>query len=755
MSPFFEVYMQKYDIIKRLKGHTLDLKSLEEKSFLVSDEEKEALKNILNTLIDEGIVYFKDGSYSLLSDLKIYLGEVIEKANNYVLIRVKNSSLEIRLSGKESDDLLVGDLIYLREFQDGIYHALEYYKAISELKGTFSLSSRGEKILLVPSLKDTDYLVFVDNDTIGVKQGDLVKAKIIRMRGNKIFVSISERLVDASSVSSDISKILYLHDVESEFSQASLEECEKIEDKITAEELQGREDYRDHLVFTIDSDEAHDFDDAIEGKRVGAGYEVVVHIADVTHYVKRNHPLDEEASKRGTSIYLADRVVPMLPVKLSNGICSLNPNVDRLTLSCKFNIDANGNAFNSSVFLSVINSKARLTYNNVNKLFANEEVDIPKDIADSLKILNECAKTIRKRRELNGALSLESTELKFRLDENGNPVEVIKEIQGEAEKLIEDLMIVANCEVAKLLKRARIPLLYRVHDLPPKDKLEKFKDYLKKIGLLTFFPKDSDITSSRLNDFLANIKDPNLRLAVSSSLLRALAKAKYSPMEIGHFGLSELYYCHFTSPIRRYPDDIIHRLVKEYLLEEKNYDKSELKDYLDYEGERLSSLEVRADEIEREVDDLESCKYMLDKIGTTFDAKVTSLLKRGMFVETSLGIEGFISYRLLEGDYFFNERKYVACSENDDKVYSLGTPLKVTLLYVDVENRDIDFISPSLYKKYSLSIDDEEKRRLAKEGIRIYQTEKKKMVGKPRFINRRNSHRKNYNKKNSYRGRKR
>ena len=316
-------------------------------------------------------------------------------------------------------------------------------------------------------------------------------------------------------------------------------------------------------------------------------------------------------------------------------------------------------------------------------------------------------------------------------------------------------MILANCEVAKLLKRARIPLLYRVHDLPPKDKLEKFKDYLKKIGLLTFFPKDSDITSSPLNDFLANIKDPNLRLAVSSSLLRALAKAKYSPMEIGHFGLSELYYCHFTSPIRRYPDDIIHRLVKEYLLEEKNYDKSELKDYLDYEGERLSSLEVRADEIEREVDDLESCQYMLDKIGTTFDAKVTSLLKRGMFVETSLGIEGFISYRLLEGDYFFNERKYVACSENDDKVYSLGTPLKVTLLYVDVENRDIDFISPSLYKKYSLSIDDEEKRRLAKEGIRIYLTEKKKMVGKPRFINRRNSYRKNYNKKNSYRGRKR
>lgn len=731
--------MKEKEIVSLLKGQEKSLKALEEQTECYTADEKVELKNTIEKLMDGGIVAEINGTYYLLKDRGEFLAEITVKTRNYVILKAIPSGEECRISGEEADQLLVGTLVYAKEFQRGIYHCLDYYRPVLSLKGYYSFDNEGNEIVSIDYLNRCEKKVVVTSIAGGLEdkigQGDLVEAKIIDLYKDTIEVEITDLLVSAQDVGSDISMIIAENGAAIDFPKSVLDEVKDIPTEVTKEDLEGREDYRDVCVVTIDGDDAHDFDDAVSIKKDGSGYELTVYIADVTHYVKTGHPLDDEAKARGTSIYVADRVVPMLPFELSNGICSLNPNADRLVLAVTMGIDSMGNAFNPRVHRGVIKSHGRLTYNKVNEYFEGKDVEYSDEIKDALDLLHDASLKIRRRRRLQGSIELDSTELKFKLDENGTPIEVKKMKQGESEKMIEDLMIVANCSIARLLASHGIPVLYRVHELPPKDKLSTFRDYLKKMRLLKSFPKSENLSGAKLNDFLASVEDDNIRSSVSHMMLRAMAKARYSPEDIGHFGLAELDYCHFTSPIRRYPDDIIHRLVKDYIIDKKPVDYDEEYARLEYMGDVLSREEIRADHIQRECDDLESAKYMEQHIGELYHGRVTGLVQRGMFIETDIGIEGFLAYHCMHGDFFnYDERNFAAFGKETDISFSIGTEIDVKVLASNPMKREIDFATPEFYDEYAIDLDETRREKLSLDGIRIYQNGSRPMMtGRMRF----------------------
>ncbi len=729
--------MTETQIIKLLKNQQLSLQALVEKVEAFTSQQKNQLDEILSHLEATGIVGKHNSFYYLLKDQGVFLARIIVKNKNFVILKAIPSGEEVRISGEESDQLLLCDMVYAKEFQKGTYHCLDYYKAVSSLKGKYSLTRSGKEQLQVSYLNAAGKTVLIQNKPEGleINQGDFLEGDIVYFKDNTLAVNITKKLVSAQDVGADISMIIAENDGRLEFPEAVLEEAKKIPQSLSLEDYEGRTDFREHTIITIDGDDAHDFDDAVEGRRLGSGYEITVHIADVTHYVRPNHPLDDEARQRGTSIYVADRVVPMLPFELSNGICSLNPEVDRLVLSVTMQVDGLGNVFYSKVEKGVIRSHGRLTYRQVNNFFEGKDEGFSNEICETLSILHEASQAIRRRRTLQGAMKLDSVELKYSLDEKGMPVEVTKQVQGESEKMIEDLMIIANCSVARLLKDEKIPVLYRVHEFPPLQKLSVLKDFLRKMGLIKEFPKTENISGSRLNDFLESIQDEKLRSSVSYMVLRSMAKARYTPEELGHFGLSEWDYCHFTSPIRRYPDDIIHRLVKDFLIDKKNLEKEDVLSYLDNMGETMSALEAKADSIQREVDDLEAAKYMSQHIGELYHGKVVSMVQRGMFIQTDLGIEGFLAYHCMHGDYFkYNEKAFAVMGKMTDISFSIGTPIDIKVLAANPDKLEVDFATPEFYDQHALNLTEAERESLSLNGIQVTDDENNLMMtGKPRF----------------------
>ena len=738
--------MTEKDITKLLQGQFLNQKALAHKLEAVTTQQKTEMENLLEHLKFQGIIGIHDDSYYLIAEQGIKLAKVSLKKRNFVVLRPIPDGDEIKISGAEADGLLLGDLIYVKEAQ-GFYHGIDYLKPVESFKGRYSLTASGKQQLLVDYLNQCGKTVLISSVDESIKdtinQGDLVIGQIQSYSNNVYTVAVSRILVKADKVGSDISMIITSNDAPIDFPEEVLAQAKSIPTELKQEDYLERTDLREETIVTIDGNDSHDFDDAVSVKKCGSGYEVSVHIADVTHYVRPSSPLDDEAVFRGTSIYVADRVVPMLPFELSNGICSLNPGVDRVCLTVVMKVDGMGNVFSSNVFKSVIRSHGRLTYDGVNNFFEGKDVDYSDDIKQTLSLLHDCSKAIRRRRELQGSMKLSSTEIKFKLDENGQPTDLTKEVQGESEKMIEDLMVIANCEIAKLLKSHHIPVLYRIHEQPPLQKLINFRDFIKKMNpkLLASFPKTEDITGSRLNDFLASIEDENLRSVISYMMLRALAKAKYSPEEKGHFGLAEPFYCHFTSPIRRYPDDIIHRLVKDYLIDEKPFEYDDVFAYLQMMGDRTSASEARADIISRKVDDLESAKYMTQHIGEVYHGKITGMVLRGMFIETEIGIEGFLAYHCMHGDVFnFDDKSYSVVGKHHPELsFTIGTPIDIAVLASNPDKLEIDFSTPEFYKANAVSLSEAEREDLSLNGLRVYEEDEDfvSMTGRARFSDRR------------------
>ena len=459
-------------------------------------------------------------------------------------------------------------------------------------------------------------------------------------------------------------------------------------------ELKDRRDLRNEVIFTIDGDDTKDIDDAISIKKLPNGhYQLGVHIADVSYYVREGSPLDNEAMERGTSVYLVDRVIPMLPHELSNGICSLNPNVDRLAISCVMEFDSNGKQLDYEIFQSVIKSRIQMTYKKVNSILEKDIIpDGYEDYVEDLKTMSELANILRKAKVKRGYIDFEVDEAKILVDENCVPIDVVLRDRGTGEKLIEDFMIAANECVASHIYFMNLPFIYRVHEYPKEEKIRSFLGFISGLGYkVTGNIKDFKPTT--MQNILGQLKDKPEYKILSTLLLRSMQKAVYKPENLGHYGLASSCYTHFTSPIRRYPDTTVHRLLRTYLFD-KNIDMRTIKKWeekLVYVAEHSSERERASVDCEREVDDMKMAEYMEKHIGEEFEGMISSITSFGMFVELDNLIEGLVSLRDMKDFFHFDEEHLCLTGEKSHVKYSIGERVVIKVVRASKEEKTIDF----------------------------------------------------------------
>lgn len=495
----------------------------------------------------------------------------------------------------------------------------------------------------------------------------------------------------------DILSVIYKYGLPGPFSEEVLKQADETPDKITEEEIKNRRDLRDQLIITIDGADAKDLDDAVTVTKLDNGnYKLGVHIADVSYYVREGTPIDLEAADRGTSIYLVDRVIPMIPHRLSNGICSLNPHEDRLTLSCEMEIDSKGEVVQHEIFQSVIRSTERMTYSDVNKILVEKDEELIKKyekIVPMLELMAELADILRGKRMKRGAIDFDFKEAKILVDEEGKPTDVVIRERSVAERLIEEFMLAANETVAEYFHWLNVPFIYRIHEEPKEEKLQRFFEFITNFGYIVR-GKANSVHPRALQTIIEEVQGKPEEMVVSTVMLRSMQQAKYYPESLGHFGLSTDFYTHFTSPIRRYPDLIVHRLIRTYLFEGMMDDETLQKwnEKLPAIAEHSSKMERRAVDAERETEDMKKAEFMEDKIGEEFDGIISSITNFGMFVELPNTIEGLVRVSYMTDDYYhYDDRQYAMIGERTGNVFQIGDEITVRVVEVNKDEHTIDF----------------------------------------------------------------
>lgn len=537
--------------------------------------------------------------------------------------------------------------------------------------------------------------IYIRKEPVVLDGTEIIKVDIDKYptRGHDYFVaSVRDIVGHQGDVGIDVLEVLESMDIVSEFPEDVIAEANAIPDAPTEKDLIGRVDLRQEVTFTIDGADAKDLDDAVHIKLLDNGhFELGVHIADVSYYVTEGSALNREALSRGTSVYVTDRVVPMLPERLSNGICSLNPNLDRLTQSCIMEIDQNGRVVNHQITQSVINTTYRMTYTAVNDIIAGDEEICSEyeSIVSSVQHMVTLHHTLEAMRTRRGALNFDTSEAKIMVNDKGMPVDIVIRNRGIAERMIESFMLAANETVAEHYARLKLPFIYRIHEEPKAEKLQKFIDYASVFGV-QIQGTATKITQSALQDFMKKVQGQPGSEVLSMMLLRSMQQARYSEHNHGHYGLAAEYYTHFTSPIRRYPDLLVHRMIRDY--DDKAMDKADhFANLIPEIATQTSSLERRAIDAERIVEAMKKAEYMEEYVGEKFEGVVASVVKFGMFVELPNTIEGLIHVTTLPEYYHFNERTLTLQGEKSGKVFRVGQQIKVKLIRSDKETGDIDF----------------------------------------------------------------
>lgn len=537
--------------------------------------------------------------------------------------------------------------------------------------------------------------IYIRKEPVVLDGTEIIKVDIDKYptRGHDYFVaSVRDIVGHQGDVGIDVLEVLESMDIVSEFPEDVIAEANDIPDAPTEKDLIGRVDLRQEVTFTIDGADAKDLDDAVHIKLLDNGhFELGVHIADVSYYVTEGSALNREALSRGTSVYVTDRVVPMLPERLSNGICSLNPNLDRLTQSCIMEIDQNGRVVNHQITQSVINTTYRMTYTAVNDIIAGDEEICSEyeSIVSSVQHMVTLHHTLEAMRTRRGALNFDTSEAKIMVNDKGMPVDIVIRNRGIAERMIESFMLAANETVAEHYARLKLPFIYRIHEEPKAEKLQKFIDYASVFGV-QIQGTATKITQSALQDFMKKVQGQPGSEVLSMMLLRSMQQARYSEHNHGHYGLAAEYYTHFTSPIRRYPDLLVHRMIRDY--DDKAMDKADhFANLIPEIATQTSSLERRAIDAERIVEAMKKAEYMEEYVGEEFEGVVASVVKFGMFVELPNTIEGLIHVTTLPEYYHFNERTLTLQGEKSGKVFRVGQQIKVKLIRSDKETGDIDF----------------------------------------------------------------
>lgn len=537
--------------------------------------------------------------------------------------------------------------------------------------------------------------IYIRKEPVVLDGTEIIKVDIDKYptRGHDYFVaSVRDIVGHQGDVGIDVLEVLESMDIVSEFPEDVIAEANAIPDAPTEKDLIGRVNLRQEVTFTIDGADAKDLDDAVHIKLLDNGhFELGVHIADVSYYVTEGSALNREALSRGTSVYVTDRVVPMLPERLSNGICSLNPNLDRLTQSCIMEIDQNGRVVNHQITQSVINTTYRMTYTAVNDIIAGDEEICSEyeSIVSSVQHMVTLHHTLEAMRTRRGALNFDTSEAKIMVNDKGMPVDIVIRNRGIAERMIESFMLAANETVAEHYARLKLPFIYRIHEEPKAEKLQKFIDYASVFGV-QIQGTATKITQSALQDFMKKVQGQPGSEVLSMMLLRSMQQARYSEHNHGHYGLAAEYYTHFTSPIRRYPDLLVHRMIRDY--DDKAMDKADhFANLIPEIATQTSSLERRAIDAERIVEAMKKAEYMEEYVGEEFEGVVASVVKFGMFVELPNTIEGLIHVTTLPEYYHFNERTLTLQGEKSGKVFRVGQQIKVKLIRSDKETGDIDF----------------------------------------------------------------
>lgn len=673
--------------------------------FDINPEEYKSFKKVLKSMEREGlIVRTKKDKFGVPERLGLITGklQVHQKGFGFLLPETEGEK-DVFIPSSSMNGAMNGDKVLVqitREDLNGKKREGEVREVLersnNKIIGVYE-DSRNFGFVVPEDTRLNQDIFISKKDRNGAKDGDVVICEIVKWADKRRSPEgiVKEVLGRKGDKGLDILTIIKKYGLPEEFSEKVLNYAENIEEEIEAKEYARRKDLRNLRMVTIDGEDAKDLDDAVSIERLDNGkFRLGVHIADVSHYVREKNPLDKEALKRGTSVYLIDRVIPMLPKKLSNGICSLNPKVDRLALSCFMIIDKNGKVIQHEIEESVIKTSERMTYTDVTKILENNDEELIKRydyLVDDFKAMEELCNILREKRIKRGAIDFNFEESKIILNDLGKPIDIKPYDRAIANRIIEEFMLVCNETIAEHMFWTNLPFVYRIHEEPDEEKLEKFKEFVYNLGYIVRWGQEAHPRA--LQDILEKVKGKKEETVVSTLLLRSMMQAKYSPECVGHFGLAAKYYCHFTSPIRRYPDLQIHRIIKEQLngkIDEKRAGR--LTNIVEIASKQSSEMERLAQEAEREVDDLKKAEYMQERIGEEFTAIISSVTSFGLFAELPNTIEGLIHITALDDDYYiYDEAHLCLIGERTKKVYRLGDEIKVRCTRVDIDNREIYF----------------------------------------------------------------
>lgn len=688
------------EILKLLKEkRNTSLTSIEINDYLKLNtvDEYSKLESILEKLCQEGKIYYseKKKRYTPIENTNYKTGRLIvnPKGYGFVILEPSFNEDDIYINGSNlldarNNDIVIIELINKGSREGRVVRVLK--RDDSTLVGEFY--EKDNKYYVKPDKQGyTDILVSSDK-TKGAVPGHKVLIKPIR-EGHEYIGEVLRIIGHKNDVGVDILSYVYQYDFDPTYSEEVMNAVLEIPTEVSLSDMEGRTDLREETIFTIDGDDTKDIDDAVSIKKISDDmYQLGVHIADVSHYVKKDGIIDKDAYDRGTSVYLVDRVIPMLPHKLSNGICSLNPNTNRLALSCVMDINSKGYVKKYQIFKSVIRSKKQMTYNCVNEILENNKVpEGYEPYVEDLKLMNELSNILRRKMVNHGYLEFNRPEAKILVDEKCHPYKIELRSQRTGEKLIENFMIVANETVAGYIEDMKVPGIYRVHDKPNKEKLQVFLKFLNHKG----YNINADINKFKVLDYQRLLKlfeGKDDEIILNTLAIQTMAKAKYSDVNIGHFGIASKRYAHFTSPIRRYPDLTLHRLVKEYTEHNNPQTVSYWQKKLFDIANQSSKKEQDAINCERDVEKMKKAEYMEDHIGEVFNGIISGVCEFGMFVELENTVEGLVRIEDIPGDYYlYNKDLNAMLGRKNKNRYVYGDKVTVEVIKASRETAQVDF----------------------------------------------------------------
>ena len=692
------------EIIKVLTNsdRALNIYELEDKLAINTVEETKIFTEELRRLVDDVVVYHSNKDKYMMLD-KSHLRKGIMRANKkgFGFVEVDNLDDDIYVASENMNGAIHDDIVLVEITSKMTVNRLEgrilkvLKRQVERYIGEISFDAKGVGHVILDDKRVNINVQIPKDKSLNAVDGHKVVVELVKRINNKKYEGkVVEIIGHKNDPGVDILSIIYKYNINTVFPDDVKEEVKNIKMEVTPEDYAGRRDLRDMEIFTIDSDDTKDIDDAISIEKYANGhYKLGVHIADVSYYVKEGSPLDNEAMERGTSVYLVDRVIPMLPHELSNGICSLNPNTDRLAISCIMEFDSTGRQVDYELFPSVIRSRIQMTYKKVNSILENNIVpEGYEPYEKSLRIMAELASILRKAKIKRGYLDFDVDEAKILVDEDCKPLEIKIRERGVGENLIEDFMIAANECVATHIYFMNLPFIYRVHEVPKEEKIRSFLTFIGNLGYQ--FSGDVKDTSPKTVQRLLNfLKDKPEYKMLSSLLLRSMQKAVYKPENLGHYGLASSCYTHFTSPIRRYPDTTVHRLLRTYLFD-RNLDMSTIRKWeekLVYIAEHSSSRERASVDCEREVEDMKMAEYMEGHIGEVFEGMISSVTSFGMFVELDNLVEGLVPLRDMPDFFHYDEVRMTLTGERTHVKYTIGDRVLIKVARASKEEKTIDF----------------------------------------------------------------